>query len=108
MPTPDQMRAAAANLHEQWNQLEEAKTALKVQAAALGEERTAINWRQNDLLQAAITLEYQAGEEERGGNRGTPNEAVSALIEAAISAAESAPTTAAVEADGQQAAEVQA
>lgn len=104
--TTAQMRAAAASLRAQWDQLEEAKTALRVQALALREERQKINWRQNDLLQAAVALEYKAGEEERGGGLGTPNEAVSALIDSAIAAAESAPSAAAVEAEAPQSAEV--
>jgi len=94
--TTEQMREAAASLRAQSEELEVEKIALKQQALALVTQRFEINARQNDLNQAAVALEYKAGEQERGGPAGTPSDAVSALIEGALAASGSSPVAAEV------------
>lgn len=93
--TPETLRAAAQKLREEESQLEGAKTILYEQELLLKAERHTINERQDQIVRARQALEYRAGELERSSGD-MIDDAVSAIIDAAVAAVESGTEQAAV------------
>lgn len=83
--TPDTLRAAAQKLREEEVQLEGAKTILYEQELRLKAERHTINERLDQIVRARQALEYRAGELERSSGD-TIDDAVTAIIDAAVAA----------------------